>query len=334
MPHIPKSILDASPDIPGLTLRFCGKDSNQYNIPGYPGLLLSVRSNRCSVFKRVLPILIPRKGEVLNALSHFFTKSVIGPYCETDFIAAGEDIDSYLPIVAQGNPDLQRRATVIKRLQRPRFQHIGRFHLTGRGWREYSVSGQIDDHVLIQRFTNGSRLPFPVYTPTAKAMDESDEPISAECMSDFYGSSLERETLQLGHLVKEYVYKRGLILADYKIEFSSDNANNKYVLVDEKFTTDTCRYWDKLMWENVQHTGQLPSTMGNQDLYDWGVAMGIDILDPANSHHQTLVDNMKVPDDVVEATTQSLLAAFYRLTDTQLENYQSGVLKIKAHPSD
>lgn len=331
MPKIPQVVLDRSPTIEGLELVHRGKVRDSYRLEGESDKMLVVASGRISIFDFVLNAQIPMKGEILTALSIFWDKvlKVFNPICQTDLIGFGGrnffcyDIDEFLPAGLKGNPDLQKRATVVNCLAAPDVEDIVRLFLTGSGWKSYYETGMVCGHCLPPGLKDGSRLPWPIYTPTTKAEEGHDEHITADSVAVSHGHLRERLALQCAMAVSAFAESRGIIFADTKFEFSGD------VLVDEKGTPDSSRFWDKKEWERAVARGSLPPSLDKQFVRNWGKEMGIHELDPLNPDHVAKVHGMEVPESVCSATTQIYRYIFWRLTGKMIERFQSEKMGIQ-----
>lgn len=56
---------------------------------------------------------------------------------------------------------------------------------------------------------------------------------------------LKRETVRVGDILSAYLSKKGIILADFKLEYGRSAKNGEILLADEVGTPDGCRFWDK-----------------------------------------------------------------------------------------
>ena len=56
---------------------------------------------------------------------------------------------------------------------------------------------------------------------------------------------LKRETVRVGELMSAYLSKKGIILADFKVEYGRSDKDGEIILADEVGTPDGCRFWDK-----------------------------------------------------------------------------------------
>jgi phosphoribosylaminoimidazole-succinocarboxamide synthase len=302
-------------------LRHRGKVRDSYDLPGHPDKMLVVASDRCSIFDFVLPITIPRKGEILTALNHFWTTGLLRAICETDFVAGGAAIDSYLPEPLRNDPTLQKRATVVRILPAPDVEDIVRFVLTGSGLSSYEKTREICGHRLPAGLTNGDFLPYPLYTPTTKAAVGHDEHVTADSVVVKYGHRRERLALQAAGAIASYAAQRGIIMADTKFEFSLD-ASGKLVLADEKGTPDSSRFVDKAAWQKARAKGQFPPSLDKQYVRELGKAFGIDKLNPEVEADITYVDSLIFPRTAAVMTTRIYRYVFWRLTGMPIEQYQ------------
>lgn len=320
MAQIPQTVLDRSPLVKGLPLRGRGKVRDSYGLPNFPQLMVPFASDRVSIFDFVLPALVPQKGYVLNALSHFWVKHVIKDLVQTDLVVAGAGIDEYLPAELRGDVDLQKSASVVNLFPAPEFEGIIRIILTGSGWESYQKSGEVCGLRLPAGLTNGSMLPFPIFTPTTKAAIGHDEHVTTDSIAVKYGVLPERLSLQVAQLINSYALKRGILLADTKFEWSF--FDGRPVLVDEKATPDSSRYFDYLAYLEAQKKGKLPSPFDKQLVRNFGITLGVNQRNPENPDDLAYVHSLVVPEDLIKRTTAIYRYIFWRLTGMMLEQYQ------------
>ena len=330
MPHIPASVIEKQPLIPGLNLIHRGKVRDSYGLPGHQDKMLVVASDRCSIFDFVLPTLIPLKGQILTALNHFWTNQVLPGICQTDFIAAGSRIDEFLPEALWNNPELQKRAAVVRIVPSPDIEDIVRLYLTGNGWKSYKENGMAFEYPLPKGLFDGNKLPYPLYTPTTKAVVGHDKSIPADTVAKRDGARRERLSLQVAGAISAHAAKCGIILADSKFEFSVDTfRSGEIILADEKGTPDSSRFWDAKAWAKAQAKGKLPPSFDKQHVREWGKSVGVtDGLDPENPTDLAFVDGLEVWPSVIDMTTRIYRYISWRLTDMQIERYQSQKLGI------
>ena len=164
------------PIIEGLELMNRGKVRDTYRLPDQK--LLIVVTDGISVFDFVLNVLIPIKGYVLAAMTHFWLLYLESKGIKTHFVAAGKDIDYYLPEHLRGNVDLQRRAMVVMKLEMILIEFIMRFCLTGSVLKEYREKGTVYGVQMPAGLKDGDLLPGMIFTPTTKAQEGHDEQMS------------------------------------------------------------------------------------------------------------------------------------------------------------
>ena len=117
-------------DIPELTKVKSGKVREVFDLGEH---FLFVASDRISAFDVIMPNGIPRKGEVLTQISHFW-------------------FDKYADLVpnhrvANGLPDhlahLASRSMVVKKAEPLEIECIVRGYIAGSGWKEYQRDGTV-----------------------------------------------------------------------------------------------------------------------------------------------------------------------------------------------
>ncbi len=168
----------AVPILDGLELVNRGKVRDTYRLPNK--LLLIVVTDGISVFDFVLNVLVPMKGYVLAAMTHHWLLFLESKGVKTHFIAAGKDIDYYLPEHLRNNIDLQRRSMVVMELSMILIEFIMRFCLTGSVLKEYREKGTVYGKPMPLGLKDGDLLSEMLFTPTTKAAEGHDEPVNEE----------------------------------------------------------------------------------------------------------------------------------------------------------
>ena len=115
-----------------------------------------------------------------------------------------------------------------------------------------------------------------------------------EELADF----LKQKSMELYQTASQYVYERGLLLADTKFEFTE--IDGQIVLADEIFTPDSSRFWDR---ETYKPGGTQPS-FDKQYIRDWLSAQDWDKAPPAPS----------LPQNVIEKSVEKYLEVYKRIT--------------------
>jgi len=204
--------------------------------------LLIVATDRLSAFDVVLPTPILGKGAVLTSLSNFWfelTSSII-PNHLTDIALTDVLSDSEYQQVHD-------RAVVVKKLKPLPIEAIVRGYLVGSGWKDYQNTGGICGISLPKGLQLAAKLPSAIYTPSSKAqVGEHDENIDFKRTCDLIGDSLAEQvrkvSLEIYHQARDYAIARGIIIADTKFEFGTDE-NGELFLIDELLTPDSSRFW-------------------------------------------------------------------------------------------
>lgn len=221
-----------------------GKTRDTYTLSGYPDHLLVVASDRLSTHNIVHESLIPKKGEILTALTIFWLTGVVARlHIAHQLEACGRDIYDYLP----GNPgeypkDLHKRAIVVRRLKMLPYEFIYRGYHAGSLYRDYSSKGLQNPYgVLVEpEFPLMAKFGRIVFTPTEKS--ENDEPVSASQVVHSHTRAYSAGKSVFG-AIRTHLNGCGLEVVDSKFEFGTDWLGN-CILADEVGTPDSSRFCD------------------------------------------------------------------------------------------
>jgi len=236
---LPTTLLQA--DLPGLDLIHRGKVRDVFALPGQR--LLIVATDRLSAFDVVLPDPIPGKGEMLTQISNFW-------FGKTAHLMPNHLLGT-LPaeVLPRGaNAALYaRRAVVTRRLKPLPVEAIARGYLIGSGWKDYQATGALCGIKLPQGLRQAEQLPQPIFTPSTKAaVGDHDENVTFDAVVKKIGGDLAEQvraaTLAIYKWAAAYAAERGIIIADTKFEFGTDEAGRLYVM-DEMLTPDSSRFW-------------------------------------------------------------------------------------------
>jgi phosphoribosylaminoimidazole-succinocarboxamide synthase len=205
--------------------------------------LLLVASDRLSAFDVVMPDGIPGKGQVLNRISAFWfgkLSGIVPNHMIT--IEVGE-----FPAAARTHADtLRGRAMLCRKASPLPVECVVRGYLSGSGWAEYKVHGEVCGVPLPKGLMESDRLPEPIFTPATKEeKGRHDENIPFERMVEITGREMAvkvRDTaVALYKAAAEYALGKGIIIADTKFEFGM--AGGQLLLIDEALTPDSSRFW-------------------------------------------------------------------------------------------
>jgi phosphoribosylaminoimidazole-succinocarboxamide synthase len=266
--------------------------------------LLLVASDRISAFDVVLSPGIPDKGKILTQLSNFwfrYLSDVENHLLETDIASFPEDLRAEASTLAG-------RSVIVRKCEVVPFECVARGYLAGSGWAEYRKTGRVCGISLPHGLAEADQLSDPIFTPATKAQHGHDENIPFETMAaaltDGEAERLRELTLSLYRRASDYAASRGLILADTKLEFG--RFEGRLVWIDEAFTPDSSRYWDKAQYA----PGRSQPSYDKQFVRDWLESTGWDKRPPAP----------RLPEGVIRTTREKYLEAYRRLTDSMPEN--------------
>jgi phosphoribosylaminoimidazole-succinocarboxamide synthase len=255
------------------------------------GEILLVASDRISAYDWIMPTAIPDKGSILTKLSLFWFEKLSG-------ITPHHVISSEVPAAFKG------RAIICKPLTIFPVECVVRGYLAGSGWTEYQTNSQVCGVPLPDGLLDGSKLAEPIFTPATKAaMGNHDENISLDRAKEIVGKDIGEElaarSIKIYNFANEFARERGIIIADTKFEFGSDEQGVIY-LADEVLTPDSSRFWPANSWK----PGTTQLSYDKQFLRDWLTASGWDRSSPPP----------ELPDEIVEKTRERYLEAYLTIT--------------------
>lgn len=297
---------------------------------------LVVASDRLSIFDFVLGFSVPQKGEVLNAMNLFNTELLVSNGVLCDVVASGPAIDEYieLPFV-RGNAEVWKRAVLVEDLATIPVEAIHRYHLTGSGFRTYlrtlkennDVNGVLCGHSLPPGLRDGERLPQRLYTPSTKAEAGHDEDmLASEAQQRYPGVKFLTGTS--ANVISAHAASVGLIFVDTKFEVGRRPTDGKLVMIDEKGTPDSSRFWDAAEYAACW-PDRLPRPWDKEGPRTWGRERGIQALDPLDRGHREKVRRMQPAAGLIESTIADYRAVFERYTGVPLETFQRDTMGIK-----
>ena len=266
--------------------------------------LLIVATDRISAFDCVLPTPIPRKGEVLVALSEFWFQR-LGHVIPNHLITT--DVEEMPEVVKRQSSDLRGRSMLVRRASVFPVECVVRGFLAGSGWKDYLRTGEVCGHKLPDGLLESSELPEPLFTPSTKAEVGHDENISEAAVREILGEEttavLRNTSLRLYNEARDYARSRGIIIADTKFEFGLDN-DGQPILIDEVLTPDSSRFWPL----EVYSPGKSQPSFDKQFVRDYLETLSWDKKPPAPA----------IPPDVAEATVGRYLEAYRLITGKDL----------------
>ena len=262
--------------------------------------LLLVTTDRISAFDVVMAQGIPGKGEVLTGLSAFWFDK-LADVAPNHLISV--DVDSWADVPTDAKDQLRGRTMRCRRCDPLPVEWVVRGYLTGSGLRDYQKEGRVSGVELPAGMQHASQIDPAILTPSTKAEEDHDRPISFEQTVDLVGRELAEKArdaaLTLYETARDFARGRGIVIADTKFEFGL--RDGELVLIDECLTADSSRFWPA---EEVTPGGN-PTSFDKQVLRDWLSGLDWDKRPPPPP----------LPDEVVAKTAATYQDILRRLTE-------------------
>ncbi|MEK7685400.1 MAG: phosphoribosylaminoimidazolesuccinocarboxamide synthase [Verrucomicrobiota bacterium] len=287
-------------ELPGIPKLKSGKVREIFDLGD---AFLFVASDRISAFDCVMPNGIPRKGEVLTQISHFWFDQIAGIVPNHRLTGADDPLPASLqPYAAQ----LARRSMIVKKAQPLAIECVVRGYLAGSGWKEYRSQQTVCGLKLPPGLQESSELPEPIFTPATKAQSGHDENISFEAAADIAGADVAEQaraiSLKIYSFARAYARQRGILIADTKFEFGQ--VNGQLILIDEVMTPDSSRFWPADQYQ----PGRSQPSFDKQFVRDYLETLDWNKTPPAPA----------LPPEVVAKTQAKYREAYRRLTEREL----------------
>ncbi|SVB13538.1 uncharacterized protein METZ01_LOCUS166392 [marine metagenome] len=280
-------------DIPRLNKVKSGKVREVFDMGEH---FLFVASDRISAFDVILPNGIPRKGEVLTQISHFWFDHF------ADHVP-NHRVNDALP---EDLAHLESRSMVVKKAKPLAIECIVRGYITGSGWKEYTKKGTVCEIQLPEGVLESAELEEPLFTPSTKADEGHDENISFEKAVEIVGLETAEKVRELSLKIyteaRNYARERGIIIADTKFEFGE--LDGEVILIDEVLTPDSSRFWPLDEYE----PGRGQFSFDKQYVRDYLETLDWDKTPPGPT----------LPEEIVERSQSRYLEAYERLTGKAL----------------
>lgn len=291
-------LTESTLDLPLLTR---GKVRDVYDLGDK---LLIVATDRISAFDVVLPTGIPDKGLVLTQMSAFWFE-MTGDIVPNHFLRL-VDATHVEGVPVELSREIIGRAMLVRKAERIDIECVVRGYLSGSGWKDYQASGSISGVKVPAGLQESDELPEPIFTPTTKAAEGHDQPISYRQVVQRAGqraaNAMKLRSLALYRYGRDYARDRGIIIADTKFEFGW--LDDEIILIDECLTPDSSRFWPA---DAYRPGGPQPS-FDKQYVRDYLTEIGWNREPPAP----------ELPADVVARTAEKYREAFRRLTGREL----------------
>ena len=263
--------------------------------------MLMVTSDRISAFDVILPNMIVGKGALLNQISLFWFnkfKNIIPNHITTFPLKT--------VLTADELAHIDGRYMICKKLKALPVEAIVRGYLIGSGWSDYQATGQVCGIDLPDGLEQASKLPKTLFTPSTKAaVGEHDENITFDEVVKLIGKDMATQVknaaIKLFEAASSYADERGIIIADTKFEFGTDE-NGVLHIMDEALTPDSSRFWEKEAYQ----VGTSPKSFDKQIIRDYLSTLNWDKQNPGPV----------LPDEVVNGTLAKYQEVIDRLQQT------------------
>lgn len=258
--NLPKNALMTVDDLPFKKVS-TGKVRENFDLGDE---LLIVATDRISAFDVIMPNGIPGKGILLTQISLWWFEQAkqVMP------IHLPENHNERVRELLKDYPHLIERSMIVKKLQPMPIEAIVRGYLAGSGWKEYKQTGKLFEFELPANMKESGKLPTPLFTPTTKAAEGHDLPITNKQCEELLGSDTFKQIKDAAIKLYEMGHKKaaecGIILADTKFEFGKDK-DGKIYLIDEVLTPDSSRYWPADLYQE----GKSQPSYDKQYVRDW-----------------------------------------------------------------
>lgn len=227
------------------------------------GRMVIVTTDRISAFDVILPVDIPGKGKVLNAVSEKWfdlTKDI----CKNHLISSDT---KDMPAEFQ-KPEFEGRTMLVKKLKMVPYEVIVRGYMFGSMYEAYKKGEPFLGHSFDKEYQEAEKLAEPICTPSTKAKEGHDINVTLDYMKkdlgEDLGTKIEKAALSIYKKCYDYANERGIIIADTKFEFGLDE-NGELILADEVLTPDSSRFWNK----DAYKVGTSPASYDKQFVRDW-----------------------------------------------------------------
>jgi phosphoribosylaminoimidazole-succinocarboxamide synthase len=257
---------------------------------------------------------VPRKGEVLTLISAWWFARTADLVPNHLLSVDPDRIAERYPALAPSRARWARRAMLVRRLRPFPVECVVRGYLSGSAWKEYREHGTLAGEPLAAGLRESDPLDPPVFSPATKAHSGHDENIPVARMAELVGADhatrLEAVSLAVYTRGRDLLAERGIILADTKFEFGTDD-DGTLRLMDEVLTPDSSRFWPA----EAYAPGRGQPSLDKQPLRDWLEGLC------AEGRWNRSAPGPALPEAVVEETSRRYQEAFHRVTGMALDDF-------------
>lgn len=293
-------------NFPNLKLLKRGKVRDIYDLGEN---LLIVSTDRISAYDVIMEQGIPLKGFILTKISEFWF-NLLSDVVENHLIST--DVNKYPTSCQEYSATLQNRSMLTKKTEVIPIECVVRGFLSGSGWSDYLKNGEVCGIKLPTGMKESQKLENPIFTPATKEeLGKHDENISEDKAAEIVGKDIIKQIKEISLTIYkrayEYALKKGIIIADTKMEFGI--LNDKVILIDELLTPDSSRFWDAKKYQ----AGKSQESFDKQFLRDYLISINFNKKPPAPF----------LPEDIIKNTSKKYQEALEILTGKSIYEYIS-----------
>ena len=281
-----------------------------------PDKLLFHFTDQISVFDKIIPTLVPKKGEALCRTSAFWFEQARKLGIDTHFVGL-HDVDKMLVKRVEVIHERSRITPGTVSFFIP-LEVICRHYLAG-SMMDRVKSGHVKPEDLGfpkgHQPRYGEKLPRPLIEFTTK-LEPTDRQLSEEEAFRISGltekefADLKQAVLRLDDMIQRHVEPRGLIHVDGKKEFGM-NAKRELMVVDTFGTLDEDRWWEKKAYDAEGKTVELSKEMVRQHYRETGYHERLYAARKAGTPEP---DIPALPDPVTQQVTALYVSGYERIT--------------------
>jgi len=231
--------------------------------------LLIVATDRISAYDVVMTEPVPGKGALLTGISVAWFRRIEAAGLVRHHLISADWRDFPAPFRRE---ELAGRSMLVHKTQRFDLECVVRGYLVGSGWKDYRATGAVCGVDLPPGLKEAARLEPPIFTPATKAASGHDLNVGPAEAAAIVGADwfarLAAASRALYGFAADYAAARGILIADTKLEFG--RLGDELVLIDEVFTPDSSRYWERAAWT----PGTTPDSYDKQILRTYLDAQG------------------------------------------------------------
>jgi len=203
--------------------------------------------------------------------------------------------------------DLRGRSMLVKKTEVIPIESVVRGYITGSGMVDYKATGSICGIKLPEGLVESEKLSEPIFTPATKEeLGAHDQNISEEEAKKIVGDDvinfIKEKTIAIYKKAYEYALKKGIIIADTKMEFGK--FNGEIILIDELLTPDSSRFWPADKYQK----GKVQESFDKQYLRNYLISINFNRKPPAPD----------LPDEIIQRTAEKYLEALEKLTGQKI----------------